>query len=144
MTGSVSEYSRKIGEYRKPEWHTSGRSDSVDFTGSFLENRNENIHPAVRCRRFCSRGNKLGHNEFYPYFPEKLKASTWEWPRASTTGLIGQGPPIAPQEVSYTFTRTEDNKTTTKQDYKESRLNRYEKLYLGFYDQDKNLQVPVK
>ena len=139
--GSFNSFDRTPGLYRSPKWTIGGSNDTVLFNGPLLQNTNETFHKAIRYRKFCKRNAKMGHNEFYEYNPSQL-GTAWEWPRASDNGKIGQEPKTPQGTITYIFNRTVDNKPSEKVVYSESEMGPYEATYLGFYNQDPELQVP--
>lgn len=83
----------------------------------------------------------MGHNEFYPYNPGTMQKG-WTWPQKQSNGAIGAPSSTAANPSGYTFERIEDNKQKKTLQYGESSMGRLEQLYLAFYDQDNEMQIP--
>lgn len=138
-------YDRPFGQYRQPKWTSYHDRDECEWTGPFLNNTNETIHPIVRYRHFCKRNARLGNNDKVPYDPTTLGKDIL-YPRAQEDGRIGRDPqdPQAPSEdpLSYTFTRKETGKSDVKVHFTESVMGKWERLYLAFYhEHDKSANI---
>ena len=133
-----SRIDRKVGLYCKPVWkHAWLWGDYVE-EGAFLRNTNETFHPVVRYRQFCKRQGKLSYRDNGSYDPGSMKE--WAWPRTQTDGRVGDASAIRSRDsLEWSRQRKEDDKMIELK-YKESPMGEYEKMYLAFYDQDKELR----
>ena len=94
-----------------------------DLQSKLLTNTNETIHPSVRYRHFCQKGENLGVDDKGPYTPKALDG--WEWPSKDSEGV-------------QVYIKKAGNKTETDGDViPESTLGYYEQILLALYDDGK-------
>ena len=131
-----SRIDRKPGLYCQPVWkvRTLTREEYVE-DGDYLRNTNETFHPVVRYRHGCKRQAKLGYDDKGSYGPENM--NDWTWPQTQADGRIGVSPSTtSPDPLLWSRSK----KGQGKLDCQESRMGKHERLYLAFYDQDKELR----